>query len=413
MLSGSIASVHKTALGDVSRTAPQPEAVDVARARTWLDWVLTVEPQQRSYIARYAIGAVNCLGALIALELAIRAGLRINNPQAVHWLTLAGILVELTFYVVLRSGLNKRFEDPSLTAYEINAAISFIAVGYWLAPLRGETYPLVLLVIVLMFGMFATTPKQLGRCCMWAMASMTAAFIAVVVEGSDPEGAVVQTFHAALIMGVLPTVYLLAAQLARIRNRLRERKDELKEALKRIEALATIDVLTGLLNRREMHNVLDRQEKMAARQEQGFCICMIDIDFFKRVNDVHGHNMGDEVLRVFAATAQSALRETDVISRWGGEEFLVMMMGTDITLAQTVVERLRTAMSQVSVPTPDGQQLKVTFSAGLARYRRGEPMDSIIERADRALYQAKSEGRNRTLIDQIETVEQHFSDIDL
>lgn len=84
---------------------------------------------------------------------------------------------------------------------------------------------------------------------------------------------------------------------------------------------------------------------MAARQEQSLCICMIDIGFFKRVNDVHGHNMGDEVLRVFAATARSALRETDVISRWGGEDFLVMMMGTGITLAQTIVERLRTAKS--------------------------------------------------------------------
>lgn len=106
-----------------------------------------------------------------------------------------------------------------------------------------------LLIIVLMFGMFATTPKQLGRCCIWAMTAMTAAFIAVA-----------QAFHAALIMAVLPTVYVLASLLARIRNRLRKRKDELKEALARIEALAT----------------------------------------------------------------------TDVLSRWGGEEFLVMMMDTDI-----------------------------------------------------------------------------------
>lgn len=208
------------------------------------------------------------------------------------------------------------------------------------------------------------------------------------------------------------TVRVLASQLARIRNRLRERKDELKEALKRIEALATVDVLTGLLNRREMHNVLDRQEKMVARQEQGFCVCMIDIDFFKRVNDVHGHNLGDEVLRVFAATARSALRETDVISRWGGEEFL-MMMDTDITVAKTVVERVHTAMCQVSVPTSDGQQLKVTFSAGLACYRQGEPIDRIIDRADRALYKAKSEGRDRTSLDQVETVEQHFPAMNL
>ncbi|MEY4765568.1 MAG: hypothetical protein RI907_2241 [Pseudomonadota bacterium] len=406
-----MATAHPPARLDLPRTAPAVEAVAPARVLTWRDWVLTTDRQQRRYITRYLMGAVNCAGALIALELALWAGLEIRHPQAVHWLSLFGILVEVSFYVVLRSGLNNRFEDPSLTAYEINAAITFIAVGYWLAPLRGETYPLVLLIIVLMFGMFATTPKQLGRCCMWAMATMSAAFAAVTLEGADPSGAVVQIFHGALILAVLPTFYLLAAQLSRIRSRLRKRKNELEAALLRIEALATIDVLTGLLNRREMHNVLDRQEKMAARQGQGFCIGMIDIDFFKRVNDVHGHNAGDEVLRVFASKAKASLRETDVICRWGGEEFLVMMVDTDIALATVVLERVHAAMSQVSVTTSGGQQIKVSFSAGLARHRQGEPMDRTIERADRALYRAKSDGRNRTAIDQVEAVERSHAGI--
>jgi diguanylate cyclase len=406
MLAASMPPVPKIEPSHTPSITSRPWASGFWRARTWLDWVLTDDPQQRTYIIRYFVGAANCAGALAALALAIRAGLTVNHPDVVPWFTLAGILVELIFFVVLRSGFNKRFEDPSLTAYEINAAISFIAVGYWLAPLRGEAYPLVLLIIVLMFAMFATTPKQLGRCCLWALVAMTVSFMAVILEGNDPLGTVMHAFHAALIMVVLPTVYVLASHLARIRQRLRERKDELKAALARIEALATIDALTGLLNRREMRNVLDLQEKVAARRGQGFCICMIDIDFFKRVNDVHGHHMGDEVLRVFAATARSALRETDVISRWGGEEFLVLMLDTDITLARTAVERLRVAMGQVSVPAASGQRLKVTFSAGLARYRVGESVDGVIERADRALYRAKADGRDRTALEQAEAVDE-------
>jgi len=257
----------------------------------------------------------------------------------------------------------------------------------------------VLLLIVMMFGMFSTTPRQLGRCCVWAMVVMTISFVMVGRTQSDPVLATLQWFHGATIAMVLPTIYVLGSQLARIRARLKERKTELKIALQRIEALAMIDVLTGLLNRREIHNVLERQEKIASRQDESFCVCMIDIDFFKKVNDMHGHNAGDDILRVFASTAKSALRETDVISRWGGEEFLVLMPHTPISQANVVVQRMRAAVSEVLVVTNSGARLKVTFSAGLAAYRQGEPIDSIIERADKALYRAKSEGRDRTVLD--------------
>lgn len=395
--------IDKTRSGDFSHTSHGPQAVAGVRPRAYLNRLLPTEREQRSYTIRFLIGAGNCLAALLALEFAVFIGIS-PHPSGVHALALCGFLVELTFYVLLRNGLNRRFADPSLTEYQINAAIVFIGVGYWLVTPLGKSIPLVLLIVVLMFGMFSTTPRQLGRCCVWAMAVMSTSFFLVARTAPAAIITTQQWFHVALLMMVLPTVYALAYQLALIRARLRERKEELKAALQRIETLATIDMLTGLLNRREMHNVLDRQEKMASRTDQGFCVCMIDIDFFKKVNDVHGHNMGDEVLRVFASTARSALRETDVISRWGGEEFLVMMMDTDVALARSVIERVRSDMDAVAVPTPDGQPLKVTFSAGLARYRQGEPMDRVIERADRALYHAKSAGRNQTMLDHVETV---------
>lgn len=406
--SRSSVNVGKSAPGNLSQRGTAPRSHTFPPRGDALDWLLSSDPQQRSYILRFAIGAANCLAALVALEIAAHIGI-CPHTQAVHALVVVGLLVELIFYVLLRSGINKRFADPSLTGYEINSAISIIAVGYWLATPRGQAIPLVLTIIVLMFGMFAVTPRQLGRCCLWAMCSLCMSFVVVAHTEPDPAVATIQVFHAALLLVVLPTVYLLGDQLTHIRTRLRERKEELKAALQRIETLATTDVLTGLINRREMHNVLDRQEKLAVRMEQAFCVCMIDIDFFKKINDVHGHNMGDEVLRVFASTAKGALRETDVISRWGGEEFLVMMIDADIMLAEAVLDRMRAAMDGVVVPTSAGQQLKVTFSAGLVSCRAGEPMDHAIERADRALYRAKSEGRNRTAIDRVEAVVHRLS----
>ncbi len=378
---------------DAVRQAPRrPETGD-----GW-NWLLTAEHQQRKYLLRFGIGAALCLAALTALEIGLYIGV-CQHPALIHSMVAVGVLLIVAFYGLMRTGLNKRFADPSLTSLEINATNAFIAVGYWLATPIGQAIPLVMVVVVLMFGMFTTTPKQLGRCCLWAMAMLSMAFVAVAHTEADPLVTLQQRFHAVLMVIALTTVYVLGAQLAKIRAGLRKRKDELQAALQRIETLATIDMLTGLLNRREMHNVLDRQEKMTSRNEQGFCVCMIDIDFFKKINDTHGHNTGDEVLRTFAATAKSALRDTDVISRWGGEEFLVMMMGSDVASAQAVVERVHAAVKDMTVQTAKGETLKMTFSAGLARYRPGEPMDSVIERADRALYRAKSSGRDRTVID--------------
>lgn len=382
----------------MSHRSTSQKSQSVPPQGAWLNWLLSAEPKQRSYIIRYAIGAANCLGALVGLQMAAYLGI-CPDTDVVDALTVLGVLVEVAFYVLLRSGINKRFADPSLTGYEINAAISFIAVGYWLASPRGAAIPLVLTIIVLMFGMFATTPKQLGRCCLWAMGALGLSFWAVAHTLPDPLDATLQVFHAVLMLVALPTVYFLADQLTLIRTRLRERKEELKAALQHIETLATIDVLTGLLNRREMHNVLDRQEKLAARMKRDFCVCMIDIDFFKQVNDKYGHRAGDELLRAFASTARGALRETDVISRWGGEEFLVMMMDTDITLANVVMTRMHAAIGAIVVPMSDGHQLTATFSAGVTCYREGESIDHVIERADQALYRAKAEGRNRTMLD--------------
>jgi diguanylate cyclase (GGDEF)-like protein len=359
------------------------------------DGLLSTEPQQRAYIIRFLIGALNCLAALIALELALYLGMTFQDT-IVHTVTIAGIAVELLFYGMLRSGLNKRFADPSQTEYQIDAAIVFIGIGYWLVAPFGRAIPLVLLVVVLMFGMFCTTPKQLGRCCLWAMGVMSLAFAMAASDQPDEVTTTQQWFHAVMLALVLPTVYVLGSQLSLIRNRLRERKNELAFALQRIEALATTDMLTGLLNRRQMHHVLDHQEEVAIRQNQDFCICMLDIDHFKRFNDLYGHNVGDEVLRVFASTAQQALRETDVICRWGGEEFLVMMR-SDALQAGTAIQRLRLDLMDACFPSSDGSPLTVTFSAGLTTYRRGESISSMIERADRALYQAKAQGRNQTV----------------
>lgn len=175
---------------------------------------------------------------------------------------------------------------------------------------------------------------------------------------------------------------------------LEQRAHELELAHEQMRKLASHDALTGLVNRRQMLMTLSEYVELSRRELTGFSVVIIDLDFFKRVNDTYGHGVGDEVLRGFAQCAQQVLRETDIVGRWGGEEFLVLMPDRpDHTPAMGIV-RLQKQLEgeRISTTVPD---LRLQFSAGITAYRNEEAIEATIERADKALYAAKTGGRNR------------------
>lgn len=163
---------------------------------------------------------------------------------------------------------------------------------------------------------------------------------------------------------------------------------ELRHVNAQLERASRTDHLTGLPNRRE----LDRQLRRPDRA--GLAVAVIDIDHFKAVNDTHGHDAGDGVLRIVADRLASVLRDGDVVGRWGGEEFVVVLAGTDGPGAATACERMLDAIRQ-PLPAGAGPQ-RVTVSIGLAvRSTAEEPVDALIQQADAALYRAKAAGRDR------------------
>ncbi|HEX3359620.1 MAG TPA: sensor domain-containing diguanylate cyclase [Solirubrobacterales bacterium] len=161
-------------------------------------------------------------------------------------------------------------------------------------------------------------------------------------------------------------------------------QEERERLMREVELLARSDALTGLPNRRALDDQLPREMARALREGSPICLAIIDIDHFKTYNDTHGHLAGDTVLRDCAAAWDGELRGEDMILRFGGEEFLVVLPGCGPADATEIVERLRAA-------TPDGQ----TCSAGLAAWQPGESVDELVGRADKALYEAKESGRDR------------------
>ncbi len=165
-----------------------------------------------------------------------------------------------------------------------------------------------------------------------------------------------------------------------------------------LERLARFDSLTGLLNRYSILERLDEWLTHEKRYKSGLSVIMADIDRFKRVNDVHGHRTGDRVLTETAGLLQRSARETDFVGRYGGEEFLTILPRTDATGAAMVAERARLAVQRMAMHDASGRAVPVTVSFGVAEWREGDDEDSLVTRADAALYRAKAAGRNRVEI---------------
>jgi diguanylate cyclase (GGDEF)-like protein len=294
----------------------------------------------------------------------------------------------------MRSGLNQRFSDPALTDWQGSAVILFLAWGYLIGG-PGRPLALLLLMVILLFSMFTNTPRQLFRACVLAGVSFGAAMATVAWRASgEPNAGAMQLVYACVLLLALSSVGLLIHQMQRLRRQAQERQQELAEALERIRELATHDELTGLINRRRMLELMHTEKHRSVRSGRGFSLAMVDIDHFKRVNDRLGHVAGDEVLSQVASVIAAGLRETDIVARWGGEEFLVMFTDTDEDAAERVLQRIQGTLAQTAVTQAD-PALRVTFSAGVGNHLRDETLTRTIDRADRALYAAKAAGRQR------------------
>lgn len=311
-------------------------------------------------------------------------------------LTGFNLVVATLFYLLIRSGLNQKLSiEPSLTVPQMVFGLTALAWSYAITgQARGAVMSIMMLV--LFYGMFALRPAQARHLALlgFGMLSSVMGYKALLsTQAYDPLVELVHFVFAAIVTG---GVAALAGRFGQMRQHLSDQKAELADALERIQALATRDGLTGLLNRRAMLERLDQQSKEQARRGTLMCLAMFDLDHFKRVNDTMGHAMGDRVLKIFARVAQEQIRGGDLLARWGGEEFLLMMPDTSTDQALHCVQRIHSALSTADFDEIS-EDFGLTFSAGLANCKDAEDVASAIDRADKALYQAKAAGRNTTV----------------
>ena len=354
-------------------------------------WLFGAERKQRVRTRRTLLASVVYLLAALGQWWSAETGLA--EPGAARLLILCLAPGVFGFYLLLRTGLTHGLADPALTLQQTVFAIVAMAAAYVInPPVRGML--LMLVARVLVFAAFTLSPQASRALGAFAVAVLGGVMLAMAARAPQRFDPTLERIHFAFAAVVLPVISMLAGELSAMRARLQRQKTELQNALARIHELATRDDLTGLVNRRRMEELADMEQRRALRSGRRPCLCLVDIDHFKRINDHHGHAAGDEVLRLFARHAAAAMRDTDVLARWGGEEVLVMLPDTEPDEARIGFERLRRVLWRDEAW--EGRvQLRVSFSAGLVGWRHGEALRDALARADHALYEAKARGRDR------------------
>jgi diguanylate cyclase len=299
--------------------------------------------------------------------------------------------------VVYMSGWNLRFRDRSLIWPQVAAGVALHLAMVALAP--QAAFPL----LANLFTVFAFGFIWLSLRASIAMWTLSVAATGAVLWGVHGRAGIASAtaFEATVtwltFSAVLARFLLLSVFANQLRATLAAGRRKLAASLEQIRELVHYDELTKVYNRRTLIERLEQERSRSERTGVPFSVMLMDLDHFKSVNDGHGHAAGDEVLKMFCSTVRASMRDTDVFGRYGGEEFLLILVATPAAAAAPAVERLRAAVAAAPWAKIVAG-LRVTFSAGVTGSRAGERVVQLLNRADEALYEAKRAGRDRVIV---------------
>lgn len=358
-------------------------------------WLLLGQgSKQQRYVLRTLLAVMAYLAGCLVLEIALAYGLvDRGRVRFYEFVSVAGSLIS---YAAVRMGWTLRSADPGLTAWQMSFASVLATASYALFDqIRGVLVAVQMAVVV--FGTFNLRRRALLRFSVGVVSAMGATmwFMHQVSPHRFPME--MELVHFFVLLGLQPSVVVMGGHFSAMRTQLKKNRADLEAAVLRIQEMASRDVLTGLYNRRHVLDYLDHMGKGLSRLSTPCTLALLDIDHFKAINDSLGHGVGDDVLKNFALQAQEILRGSELIARWGGEEFLLVLPNTTLDGALVAVERLRMALQNWHVTEKD-PGLRVNFSSGLVDLKVGEPIDQAIDRADVALYQSKATGRGRDTV---------------
>jgi diguanylate cyclase len=329
------------------------------------------------------------------LVLTVSHFLGVIGPQPLAYLAVPFLLPNIAFYTLFRTGLNLKFKEPSMTRAQIVVATLVIMYTVFLAE---QVRPLVLMfyLILFLFGLLRLNTRELLAIGCFALLTYSGVIFMVVQWKGERVNLRMEVLYG-LVLGLgLIWFALVGGYISTIR-------DKLRQSLKTIQQMAIHDELTGVFNRHHLNHRLATEKARCSRSGEEFSICILDVDYFKKVNDTLGHMAGDVVLKHFATEVKKSLRTIDSFGRFDGEEFLLVLPRTNLEQARLCAERIRRLTEELVFPEFD-RSFSITSSFGIAQYRPNEELKDMLSRADAALYKAKNAGRNRVESAELELV---------
>ena len=354
------------------------------------------DPQQSHRMQRFLMAASTSFMVLFLLFL-----LQWQGFLAMRVLVEVTVVIALSialFYGVFRSGLNRRFPDASLTVPMILAATTVLAYVVYHS---GEARGIFMLIYLLpfLFGVFRLSTGMLLVMTLYTVCLYLGVIMMILRNKPEVLDLKLEIVRWVVLCVVLTWFAFMGGYISKLRKNLSATNTRLEHAFKIIQEMSVRDELTGAFNRRHLMELLVQEKNRIDRGGREMAVCILDLDFFKRVNDQFGHLAGDEVLKLFAQEAQLSLRASDYFGRYGGEEFLMILTQTTLEGARVIADRFRCRIEAVEFPDIDSK-LKISTSIGIAEYKAGELVAQVLARADAALYRAKHRGRNRVEIDE-------------
>ncbi|MCA6125350.1 GGDEF domain-containing protein [Bradyrhizobium sp. WSM 1704] len=337
------------------------------------------------------IGACFVLDAVVLL---IYAHAGTTSVLVATGYALTGLTLVAVYVLLSELGVHERFRDHYLVAPQSAINMVNLLAFTYIAPEVGVLF-LCNLFVVFGFGALRTSTRQTAIVWTVMVIGLAALFLGTDKPIGMPTGTRLDRLATMLVFALtIGRCMCLGIFSSSMQQSLYQSGLKLKEAYRRIEQLAEIDELTGAFNRRSIMRVLEEEIARSARSGSTTAVALIDLDHFKRINDVHGHPIGDEALRTFAISMFANIRSIDRFGRYGGEEFLLVLPDLSQDQAMRAVERLRGIIADLdwSAFSPG---MKVTISAGVTTLKPRENSDTLLARADGALYAAKAGGRNR------------------
>lgn len=347
--------------------------------------VLDLRAHDANVRMAWALAPLFLLFALVLVWLDIKridAG-KFRQSSLYTWLAVGHVAYGLACLPVMLMGLRERLSRRLMVAtmrvHIVAVMASFLALGFLGILERGS---LALVAVAMLFGNLVYQVPSKLRAGFNVVALLSCG--ALLLDPMDDEvGRLVRSAEALALV--------LASSIAGGLHHRQRIASLLAEH--RLTQMAMLDTLTGVASRRRLEDAM-RQQLAAVARGRHMSLVVLDLDYFKSINDRHGHDTGDEVLRAVARVLQKGARLVDVIGRWGGEEFMVVCTDTAVDGAAVLADRLAHALRETSFPVVD----RVTASFGVAQAVTGDSERDLVDRADRALYKAKEAGRDRVVV---------------